>query len=107
MAENRYNDPPHAEFQFFMVTIQARNVGQQRSYFYESELQVVGEAVGVVYTTFQDSCGVIPDQFIGEVMPTFEIETNVCWHIASKDLETLMMFSEGGLRGNDVWFSLR
>ena len=108
-SENRYNDPPEAERQFYMVSIRAKNIGTDRALFISSELRSVGNAIGVVYTTFQDSCGVIPNDIRGEVLPTFQIEGNVCWHIASKDLDTLLMFWDGSeiLGASDVWFALR
>ena len=104
-AENRYNDPPEADTQFYMVTLRVDNVGRNKGLFVD-KLRTVGQAVGWVYTTFGDSCGVIPNGRSREVLPTFGFEMNICWQVASSDVPSLMMFWEGGYGESDTWFSL-
>ena len=104
-AENQFNATPDPGTQFYMVTLKVKNVGTTRTRFLDSYLRTVGAAVGWMYTPFGDSCGVIPNSLSREVLPTFEVELNVCWQVSETDLPTLTMLWEGISR-DDVWFSL-
>ena len=107
IAKNSYNDPPAHGTQFYMVTLDLKNIGPNKIHFSDRSLRTVGAAVGWLYTPYGDSCGVIPNSHYWDVLPTFEAELNVCWQVASKDLPTLTMFWEGKeiLGEEEVWFS--
>ena len=104
-----FNAPPEPEHQFYMITIRARNLGERLARFNDWGLHVVGEARGVVYATFKDRCGVIPDGDAREMLPAFSFTMNVCWQIHWTDESTLRMFWDEGWQAEGerrVWFSL-
>lgn len=111
-SENSFNDPPSAGKQFYIarvsVTYQGKDTGQPAI---DLNFQAVGTS-GVGYTTFNDSCGVVPDDpFLTAGSDLFaggSVEFNVCWSIASKDAGSLVMYVEPLINYNarPVWFSL-
>ena len=109
LDENRFNDPPEEGKQFYVVRIQASYLGADSNEFDGGyRLRAVG-AGGVVYTTFEDSCGVIPDELPNpELFMNGTIEGNECWQIASTDADSLLVFlePEGWSDEKRTWFSL-
>ena len=60
---------------------------------------------GVVYTTFADSCWVIPDDLPDpELFTNGTVEGNVCWEVADDDVDSLQMFLDSGLFGSLVGY---
>ncbi len=104
--ENSFNKPPGEGKQFYLLRLRVKNVGEQRGFFVDY-VKTTGRAVGWVYTTSGDSCGVFPGSNSREVFPGGEFELNVCWHIATADLPTLVMFWDEWPTPNPVWFDLR
>ena len=74
-----------------MVTLSVKNIGTDRAHFIDASMGAAGLSIGIIYTTFEDSCGVVPNTLSRELLPTFQTEIDVCWHIASSDADTLMM----------------
>ncbi len=110
LAENQFNDPPEAGNQFSMVTLRAKYLGPDSTTFNGSfRLRALGSR-GVVYTSFENSCGTIPNELPEpELFTNGEVEGAVCWQIASSDADSLMMFLDEHLlsfAGERVWFSL-
>ena len=112
LDENSFNDPPEEGNQFYIVTVRAKYLGPDSTKFRgSSRLRALGRG-GVVYTTFENSCGVIPNELPSytELFTGGQVEGNECWQIASSDADSLMMFvepegfSSGGSR---AWFSLK
>jgi hypothetical protein len=109
MAENEFNDPPADGHQFFMARIRATYRGPGSSRLDAGfRFRAVGPA-GVVYTTFGDSCGVIPDEY--EDPETFSggtTEGNLCWEVRSSDASGLLAFDDGDpeRRPNRPYFAL-
>ena len=111
LDENQFNDPPEEGNQFFIAKVRAKYLGTDSNRFNGSlRLGTLGDG-GVVYTTFGNSCGVIPDELPNsELFTNGTIEGNECWEIASTDAESLLMvFGKAFLTsdGNRVWFSLQ
>ena len=110
LAENQFNDPPEAGNQFFMVTLRAKYLGPDSTTFDgRFRLRALGSR-GVVYTTFENSCGTIPNELPEpELFTNGEVEGAVCWQIASSDADSLMLFLDEhflSFAGERVWFSL-
>ena len=64
---------------------------------------------GVVYTTWDHHCGVIPSglDVFAEVPTGDQIEGNLCWEINSSDLDSLYVFVDFGLTSQfRAWFAL-
>ena len=104
--ENSFNEPPGEGKQFYLLRLRVKNVGEQKGFFVDY-VKTTGRAERWVYTTSGDSCGVFPGSNSREVFPGGEFELNVCWHIATSDLPTLVMFWDEWPTPNPVWFDLR
>ena len=118
LDESRSNDPPEEGNQFYIVSVRAKYLGPDSTSFYgRSRLRGLGVG-GIVYTTFESSCGVIPNNLPSpELFANGTIEGNVCWEIASTDSDSLLMLLEtkGGEifldppdrdKNKRTWFSL-
>ena len=95
MAANQFNDPPAAGRQFFIARVSATYIGAGSARLSASyRLRAVGPAA-VSYSTFNDSCGVIPDE-LGDpdVFTSGTLTGNVCWSVAAGDAPALVMFDE-------------
>ena len=111
LDENQFNDSPEVGNQFFIVNVRAKYLGQDSTRFSGiSRLKALGDG-GVVYTTFGNWCGVIPDELPNpELFTNGTIEGNECWQIASSDVDSLLMILEPDFlsdEGTRVWFSLQ
>lgn len=111
LAENQFNDPPAEGRQFFMVTISATYTGANSSTFNSAvSLSAVG-ASNVAYETFEDRCGVIPNDLPStEVFGGGTITGNVCWSVRTDDVASLVMFSDSYVTfkpEDRVYFSLQ
>ena len=112
LEENPFNDPPEDGNQFYLVTVRAKYLGPESATFDAGfRLKALGDG-GVVYTTFENSCGVIPDGFPSytELFTNGQLEGAECWQIASTDAESLVLIVESDFTSLDderVWFSLR
>ena len=74
-------------------------------------MRAVG-ASQVAYTTFNNSCGVLPDPNLEledpEVFSGGSVSGNAaCWSILSSDAGSLVMFFEAFLSDLRTWFALR
>lgn len=111
MAANQFNDPPEPGNQFFMAYIEAKYLGPDSTSFSSSfQPKTVGQSA-VVFTTYENSCGVITDELPGfsELFTGGAIKGWECWQIPSADADTLALllddaFGRGGTR---VWFDLK
>ncbi len=110
LQENPWNDPPKKDSQFYMVFVKAKYLGSSSVRFDGSyRLRALG-ARGVVYTTFENSCGVIPNELSDpELFRGGQIEGSECWEVASSDVDSLVMLLEPDFlsEGKRVWFSLK
>lgn len=95
LRENMFNDPPKPGYQFFIATVEATYRGQGSARFDGSfRLRALGPA-NVSYSTFEDSCGVIPDEISDrEVFTGGTIRGNVCWQVLSTDAGNLLMYDD-------------
>ena len=110
LQENPWNDPPKKGSQFFMVSVKAKYLGSNSARFDGSyRLRALGPS-GLVYTTFENSCGVIPNELSDpELFRGGQIEGAECWQIASEDADSLVMilYPDFLSDGKRVWFSLQ
>ena len=110
LQENPWNDPPEKGSQFFMVSVKAKYLGSNSARFDGSyRLRALGPS-GLVYTTFENSCGVIPNELSDpELFRGGQIEGAECWQIASEDADSLVMilYPDFLSDGKRVWFSLQ
>ena len=93
LAANSFNDPPEPGTQFFIANISATYTGRTSDEFGGSfRLRVVGPT-SVAYSTFENSCGSIPDKLPdAEVFEGGTIEGNVCWAVKEEDTAALVIY---------------
>ena len=101
LARNQFNDPPEPGRQFFIVRVSATYTGPaSRRFDAGYRLRAVG-AAGVSYSTFEDSCGVIPDEIsAAEVFTGGTVTGNECWQVRSSDVSSLVLYDDP-LLGDD------
>jgi len=110
-AENMFNEPPQPGRQFFIASISATYQGSADSsaLFSDVTLKAVG-AAGVSYSSYGNSCGVIPDALddFREVFKGGTISGNICWQIASGDASSLVMYGEASFSFDSkrAWWKL-
>ena len=105
LATSPFNKAPASGDQFFIVRIRATYTGSAFDRFDGSfRLRAVGPS-GVVKTTFNNSCGVVPDSLADpDVYPSGTIEGNVCWEIPSSDAAGMALFDHPFLGGDSPFF---
>jgi Divergent InlB B-repeat domain len=108
LAENQFNDPPAAGKQFFIATLAVTYLSGTKpdSVSADFSLRSVGPS-NVVYTTFGNSCGVIPDDIDskGQLLPGGSKTGNVCWEVPSSEAASLIAFWDTG--DKPIWMALR
>lgn len=109
-AQNQFNKPPAAGFQFYMATVSATYHGQKESgQILTVAFKAVGQS-GVAYTTYSPSCGVVPDALpFTDVFQGGTITGNVCWSVKQSDADSLVMFAQplAAINLDRVFFALR
>lgn len=105
--ENMFNDPPASGKQFFIARISATFTGSGSDRFDGSyRLRAVGNSA-VSYSTFDNSCGVIPEDISdAETFTGGTVVGNVCWEVQSSDVGSLLMFDGSQLQSGRVYFAL-
>ena len=111
MAENQFNEPPEPGEQFVLVRVAGTYEGNETgNFFFDLSYEAVGESA-VAYTTYEDSCGSIPDR-----IPTTDVFTggmvsgNLCWSVRSEDVASLVMYIQPLFSSDEsdrVFFALR
>ena len=85
LETNQFNDPPEPGNRFYIVTVVVSYLsGTDSLNVAESDYRLIGDN-RVVYTPFEHSCGVIPDELGAELFPSGRAEGNVCFQIESDD----------------------
>lgn len=94
-AENQFNDPPAEGRQFAMATIQLTYKGDDIGNLFDLSFKAVGKS-NVAYTTYGDSCGVVPDGslFVSDIFPDGMVKVNYCWSVRSEDASNLLVYVE-------------
>ncbi len=82
---NQFNDPPSAGSKFYMVSIDVAYLSGTGSInVWAADYSLVGDN-RIVYTPYEDSCGVIPDELAAELFPGGRAQGNVCFEVAAED----------------------
>jgi Divergent InlB B-repeat domain len=111
LAANPFNDPPPAGSLYVMVAVSGTYNGAGSSHLDSGfTLRAVG-AANVAYTTFTNSCGVLPapnlDLDDPEVFSGGTVSGNAaCWTVPSSDVSSLVMFSNPLSTSIQVFFAL-
>ena len=94
-AENQFNVPPAAGNRFVMVEIEVHYHGTSSERFSGESLSAVGTRA-VEYTTFGNSCSVIPDSFPSHtrVFSGGRLQGNICFEVQTSDIASLLLFGD-------------
>ena len=85
LETNSFNDPAKAGNHFYMVSVAVSYLsGADALNVAEADFSLIGDN-RVVYTPFENSCGVIPDELGAELFPGGKTEGNVCFQVNSED----------------------
>lgn len=96
LDENQFNDPPAAGQQFVAASVRVTYVsGPAPASLFELTFKAIGPS-GVVLTTFDPSCGVVPDALdtFAELFEGGAVEGNICWPATPADAGDLTMMVE-------------
>ena len=79
--ENQFNDPPEPGNRFYMVSVEVSYPsGADSIQVGEFDFSLIGDN-RLVYTTFDNSCGIIPDNLGGEIFMGGRVEGNICFEV--------------------------
>ena len=92
---NSFNNPPRADFQYFMASVTVSREAPGTASFLTGRLNAIGNA-GIAYSAGgTNTCGQIPNPLKDADIPSGGFATgNVCWQIATKDASSLVMYYE-------------
>ncbi len=95
-AENRYNDPPGEGNRFFMIRLEITNPSDALQSVESSayDFELIGNN-RVVYTSFSEDCGLIPDELNREIFPGGRVEGSVCFEIPEDERGLLLIHQPG------------
>ena len=111
LDENQFNDPPSPGMRFSIVRVRTKNVAADdpENHTLSFALRMVGsENIG--YSTFESSCGVIPDSFTFKPDELFQggsLDGNVCYETAIGETE-FTVFTDYSSSGDENirWFAV-
>jgi len=93
LDENQFNTPPPGDTRFVVTEIRVSYVsGPDDGSLFDFNFTASGPS-GDRMTTFDPSCGVVPDSFdsLLELNPGETVTGNICWVVAPPDIEELTM----------------
>ena len=109
LAANQLNEPPPPGEQFVIARIQATYTGPGSARFSgRYRLRAIGNT-DVSYSTFENSCRVIPNELTDAEVPTGgTITGTVCWSVRASDIGSLLMYDSPSTNREDsrVFFLL-
>ena len=85
-AKNQFNNPPKEGNRFFMVRLEITNPPDalQSVTLSTYDFELIGDN-RVVYTQFDEGCGLIPDELDSEIFSGGSIEGNVCFELPTDE----------------------
>lgn len=108
LDENQFNDPPEAGQQFVGVPVRVTYVsGPAPASLFELTFKAIGPS-GVVLTTFDPSCGVVPEALdtFAELFEGGAVEGSICWSASPTDAADLTMLIEVFLDDTEIYADL-
>jgi len=108
LDENQFNDGPEGELRFIGAPIRVTYVsGPAPASLFELTFKAIGPS-GDVLTTFDPSCGVIPDALdtFAEIFEGGSVEGNVCWNASPSDAADLTLRIEVFLEDTEIYADL-
>ena len=103
LKENMLNTKPKPGEQYFMVAIEAKNLGDAEYSFYSDNLHLVGDSL-VAY----DTAWCVPPNKISsnDAFPGGTLKGNVAFLVPSSEVNSLKMYYEPGFSKDKTYFAL-
>ena len=94
-AENSFNDPPEAGKRFYLISVAlAYPAGSESVNVASHDFGLIGDN-RLVYSTFENSCGVIPDGLSAELFAGGKAEGNICFQIPNDESGLVLIHQPG------------
>lgn len=96
LAENEFNDPPAEGDQFMVIRLEATRTADATALFGPESALRLEAPDGTEYTTFGNSCGVIPDLYTEtpELAVDESREGDICFAVPSDQAPELIMYED-------------
>lgn len=108
IEENQFNDPPQAGFNFVIWNIEATYVGEESGNLW---VDTTWKVVGSDGNTFNERCGVIPDDIsdAGETFPGASVSGSECAAVEASQLDGASILVEASFSVDDdrTFFAIR
>lgn len=108
VAANQFNQPPPEGEEFVLVPLRLEYVdGPTSGSLFDLNFKAVTDT-GVTLTTFDPSCGVLPDGIdtLQELSPGEVVEGTICWVVAEGDLDGLLLSIEVFLNEGETYVDI-
>lgn len=108
-SESDANSDPRPGDVYTLVRVRAtRTAARAASFDASIRLRAVGPSSAVVYSSFEDSCGLVPDEVPDtEVAGGESVEGNVCWSVPETAASALVMIDSPLTEDEQRFFALR
>ena len=109
LSESDANSSPRPGDVYAMVRVRAtRSAGREAVFEGAVRLRAMAPASAVVYSSFEDSCGLVPDELPDDAVAAGEsVEGNVCWSVPEDVAERLVMVDSPLTEDEQRFFALR
>ena len=110
LAQNRFNDPPAAGRQFFLITVAIANRGDEPLAAWTAFTVSAVAASSAAYDASEDRCGVLPDELPdAAVVPGGTVAGSICFSVTTEDAASLVLYTDTAFAADDarVHFALR
>ena len=93
--ENQFNDPPKTGDRFYMVTLEVSYVtGVGSINVSEDDFELTGDQ-RIVYQTYRNSCGVIPNELQATLYPGGKALGNICFEVPANESGFILIHAPG------------
>jgi hypothetical protein len=109
LSESDANSAPRPGDVYAMVRVRATRTAAREAVFEGAiRLRAIGPSSAVVYSSFEDSCGLVPDAVPDDAVGGGEtVEGNVCWSVPEDVADHLVMVDSPLTEDEQRFFALR
>jgi hypothetical protein len=107
-AENPYNDPPQEGYRMVLITVRVTNVQtkDEATTISEADFDLVGSR-NQVYSSFERSCGVTPNDLMAELFPQGTAEGTVCFQAGTDETGLILIAGPSWDKEDQRYFALQ
>lgn len=107
-AENTFNDPPEQGYRMVLITVRVTNVQtkDEAASISEGDFELVGSR-NQVYSSFERSCGVTPNDLMAELFPEGTAEGTVCFQAGTDETGLILIARPSWDKEDHRYFALQ